>query len=358
MSAITEVGAAASRRRMMVLSAAVMFGGGTLVQLVESLIPGGQSFSLLPGASASVAVGVLVLFGKRLPQPALAALGPIGVAMIAASLASTNVQGDGAVLYMWPVLWEAYFFGWRGTVLIISCVAVAHGGALLVMEHGSGNLDRWIDVMSAVSVVGVVVELLSTRNQQLVARISEEARADELTRLLNRRGFDEGAARELARATRERSSIGVAAFDLDHFKRVNDEFGHEAGDQVLLRFADCLRSQARANDLIARMGGEEFLALLPGADLEQTRAFTERVRAMLRVPSVDPGIPPVTVSAGATAALAPENIDALLKRADMALYTAKSWGRDRTVVERPGADADSVIGLQVGEHGEDSPMVA
>jgi diguanylate cyclase (GGDEF)-like protein len=346
-----------NQHRVMVLSGAMLFAGGTLIDLIESLIPGGQSFSLLPGVGSVVFGTLLITFGARLPRTLLGALGPIGVALIAVSLATTNTPGDGAVLYMWPVLWQAYFFGRRGTILIVASVGVAHGIALLTMAHG--DLDRWFDVMSAVSVVGAVVELLASRNSSLVAQLSAEARVDKLTGLLNRRGLDDAVTRELARAVRKHSSIGVALFDLDHFKVINDEFGHEVGDRVLVRLADCLQANLRETDLAARMGGEEFVALLPGADLELTRAYTERVRAALTAPSDHPALPTVTVSAGVSATVTPESFEWLLKRADVALYAAKTLGRDRTVVDdgqEDGDDSDS--GLQVGQHGQNAPMVA
>jgi diguanylate cyclase (GGDEF)-like protein len=335
------------QKRLMARSAAVMFGAATIIDLVESAIPGGETFSLAPGFGALIFVALLVLFGSRLPLGAMAALGPIGVAMIAYALATTKGAGDGAVLYMWPVLWEAYFFGRRGAILIVLCVGVAHGLALLAMAHG-GNLDRWIDVIISVTVVGAVVEMLASRNRELVWRISREARVDELTHLLNRRGFDERAQVELARARREQASLGVVAFDLDHFKRVNDEFGHEVGDRVLTNLAECFRSEMRETDVAARMGGEEFVVLLPGADLEEARDFAERVRGGLRAVE-QPGVPAVTVSAGAGAAVAPLGIEQLLKRADMALYAAKSRGRDRIVVEgarNVGAGPSGMLVLQ------------
>jgi diguanylate cyclase (GGDEF)-like protein len=346
-----------SQQRTMVLSGAMLFGGGTIIDLIESLVPGGQAFSLLPGVGSLVFVAVLIVFGSRLPRVAIGALGPVGVVLIAVALATTNTPGDGAVLYMWPVLWQSYFFGRRGVILIIASVAVSHGVALMVMAHG--DLDRWIDVMSAVSVVGVVVELLSARNGRLVERISAEARVDDLTQLLNRRGFDEGVVRELAHAARDHSSIGVALFDLDFFKRVNDEFGHETGDRVLVRLADCLRSNLRATDLAARVGGEEFVALLPGADIEETRDYTERVREALRLAAEDLQLPSVTVSAGASAAVAPEGIEFLIKRADTALDAAKARGRDRTVIDDgPGSTPGSPSRLEIREHGQHPTMVA
>jgi diguanylate cyclase (GGDEF)-like protein len=209
-----------------------------------------------------------------------------------------------------------------------------------------------------VTVVGVVVQLLSIRNRELLEKITAEARVDELTQLLNRRGFDEAVERELARASRQASSIGVALFDLDFFKRVNDEFGHETGDRVLQRFAECLRSSLRAGDLAARMGGEEFVALLPGANLEETREYSERVRRALALASDHPGIPGITVSAGASAAVAPPSIEEPLRRADTALYAAKARGRDRTVLDVCAVPTvDSSAGLEIGEHRQHASMI-
>ena len=102
----------------------------------------------------------------------------------------------------------------------------------------------------------------------------------------------------------------------------------------------------RETDITARMGGEEFVALLPGADLKQARGFAERVRRALR--SVEqPGVPAVTVSAGAAAAVAPDGIEQMLKRADMALYAAKARGRDRTVVDGPRTVGAGSPGIRV-----------
>ena len=313
----------------MAYSAAVMYGGAVLIDAVESAIPGGQTFSLLPGLLALVLVALLVAFGPRLPMPAMAALGPLGVAGIAVAVGTTSGVTDGAILYSWPVLWEAYFFGRRGTILIVASVGIAHGLALIALPADSANLDRWLDVMASVTVIGTVVEILGARNRRLVEQISDEARVDELTGLLNRRGFEERTAAELARARRDRAPLAVVSFDLDYFKRINDEFGHEAGDTVLVRLADCFRAEAREIDVVARMGGEEFVALLPGADPDDAHGFAERIRVRLAASAGD-GSPRVTTSAGVASAIAPERLEELLKAADMALYAAKARGRDRT----------------------------
>jgi diguanylate cyclase (GGDEF)-like protein len=337
-------------KRPMAYSAAAMFGGAAFLGLVEGLIPGGEDFSLLPGLGALAFVVILLLVGPRLPIGALAALGPIGAALIAVSLATTHGHGDGAVLYMWPVLWVSYFFGRRGAFLIVAWIGIVHALALSSMANQATSLDRWLDVMVSVGLVAAVVETLSERNRRLLSRLAIEARVDKLTNVFNRRGFEERALIELDRARREASSVAVASFDIDRFKRVNDEWGHEAGDEVLSRLGALLREQTRRPDIVARLGGEEFVALLPGSDVEKARAYAERVRASFSdVEDLGFEFPRLTLSAGVSAAIAPDDLEALLHAADAAMYAAKRAGRDRTAVDPklgpPAVDveADSAI---------------
>jgi diguanylate cyclase (GGDEF)-like protein len=317
----------------MAYTAAAMYGGAAAVGLIEGLIPGGSEFSLLPGLVAFGVVLFLLVAGPKLPMPALAALGPIGVLLIGAAIGSTEGPSDGAVLYVWPVLWVSYFFGRRGSVLIVAWIGIVHGFVLATMLPGEGALDRWLDVMVSVGVVAGVVQVLSEQNLKLLSRLRAEARVDKLTNVLNRRGFDERVQSELAQAQRESSPVAAVAFDIDHFKRVNDEWGHEAGDQVLARLGAVLRSETRDADVVARLGGEEFVTVLARSDIEHARAYAERVRAAFTASGdLGLGLPRLTVSAGVAAALAPDSPLKLLQAADSALYAAKRAGRDRTIV--------------------------
>ena len=318
-------------RQLMAYTAAGIYGGGALVGLIEALIPGGPSYSIIPGLVASVAVTFLVTLGPRLPRWGLAPLGPIGAGLIGYALATSPGAGDGAVLYMWPVLWTAFFFRLRGAISIVACIGVAHGLALLSLPPDSGFFDRWVDVMVSVCVVAAVVHVLASRNDELLARLAGEARTDKLTGLLNRRGFEEHATIELAHARREGHSIAVAAFDIDYFKRINDEWGHETGDRVLAHLGAVLGTHSRDADVVARIGGEEFVVLLPGSSSADADVFTQRVRHALTAADAS-ALPVVRVSAGVSAALAPATVEALLLRADSALYAAKRAGRDRTVI--------------------------
>jgi diguanylate cyclase (GGDEF)-like protein len=249
----------------------------------------------------------LVTMGPRLPWICLAMLGPIGVAAISYAVATTPGAGDGALLYTLPVLWTTFFYGRRGAAGILACVAIGHAVALVVLPSSSVYPGRWIDVMVSVFATAVVVLALEARNQSLLGYLAAEARTDPLTGLLN-----------------------VASFDLDHFKRINDERGHETGDRVLVRLGRLLTAESRDIDTVARVGGEEFVALLPGTDLAGAAEFTERVRAALdrHVPE---GLPPVSVSAGVVSAHDVKDLQTMLQRADSALYAAKRAGRNRTV---------------------------
>jgi diguanylate cyclase (GGDEF)-like protein len=160
-------------------------------------------------------------------------------------------------------------------------------------------------------------------------RLQGLAAADPLTGLANHRSFHEGLDAAIERARRETSSVALVALDLDRFKQLNDEHGHPCGDDVLRAAAASLRAAVRGDDLVARVGGEEFALLLPGAGHEMAWEVAERARAAVasvRVPGVA-----LTSSAGiACFPLDAPDAATLLERADRALYTAKREGRDQT----------------------------
>jgi diguanylate cyclase (GGDEF)-like protein len=167
-----------------------------------------------------------------------------------------------------------------------------------------------------------------------LAALADLAQRDPLTGLANRRAFEEALRREVARARRSGAPLAVAALDVDHFKRVNDAHGHAAGDAVLAAVAARAAAALRAGDLLARVGGEEFAALLPGAGLAAAVEVAGRVRAAIAGAPVEADGRPVEVTASlGCAALEPADEDgaALLARADARLYQAKRAGRDRVV---------------------------
>ncbi len=164
-----------------------------------------------------------------------------------------------------------------------------------------------------------------------LADLALASRRDPLTGLPNRRAFDEDLAREAARASRAGASLAVVMLDVDRFKAVNDCHGHAAGDAVLRAVAARAAGAVRAGDLLARVGGEEFAILLPGADLARAAEAAERIRAILAADPVEAGGTALAVTASlGCAALSPgEAPEALVARADARLYAAKEAGRNR-----------------------------
>jgi diguanylate cyclase (GGDEF)-like protein len=160
------------------------------------------------------------------------------------------------------------------------------------------------------------------------------ATTDSLTGTLNRRSFIEMALHEQFRAKRANFPMTLIMIDIDHYKKINDKYGHQIGDYMLCVITDTLRLHLRACDLLARWGGEEFLILLPDADSDDSRVVAERLRdaiATLTIP-VATGTASVTISLGCTAWLSDEDFDLAMTRADLALYQAKDQGRNRVVV--------------------------
>lgn len=156
---------------------------------------------------------------------------------------------------------------------------------------------------------------------------------DALTRVPNRLAYQKRIEEELQRLRRFRQPTCLAVWDVDHFKRINDSYGHRAGDRVLRAVADCFASQIRGTDFVARYGGEEFVMILPGTDLADATRFNERIRgAVAAIGFHFRGTPiSITVSSGMTALLADDSSGSAFDRADKALYRAKEAGRNRCV---------------------------
>ena len=175
-----------------------------------------------------------------------------------------------------------------------------------------------------------------TERKRLEAELRRLAATDDLTGLFNRRRFIELGERELARATRYESPLSLILFDLDYFKRVNDTFGHLAGDQVLQAVAAECRDQLRESDILARLGGEEFGVLAVETGLAQSIAVAERLRGghARLVVSTEAADISITSSFGvAQLRDSEDDIDLLIGRADAALNRAKDNGRDRVEVD-------------------------
>ncbi len=168
-----------------------------------------------------------------------------------------------------------------------------------------------------------------THQKELETALRELAATDPLTGIANRRAFMTSAEKELARSNRSGQPVSILYLDLDHFKNVNDRYGHAVGDEVLVRSAAAVREELRAIDVFARIGGEEFAILLPDTPARGALALAERIRARIEALEWLEGRLEITTSVGVAQRTSGETLDQLLPRADRALYRAKQGGRNR-----------------------------
>lgn len=243
-------------------------------------------------------------------------------------------------------------FGGEGVLLATLLIAVAmvlwRDADLLFSTRPSTGLLAPTSV-NAVYLMFLVMQPLFTSigflllyNETMQAELKLLARIDPLTGVNNRLALVEAIGRLLDAAGRNGRPLGVLMLDVDHFKAVNDRFGHGGGDRVLLSLVERIQRGLGAGDVIGRVGGEEFVVLSPGNGVAATRALGERIRAEVACMQVvvDGHALGMTVSAGVTEAVpGADDAAALLQRADAALYAAKRAGRNRVVAAEDVAPA-------------------
>jgi diguanylate cyclase (GGDEF)-like protein len=181
--------------------------------------------------------------------------------------------------------------------------------------------------------------------QELARDLRFQATTDPLTGLYNRLKFDEALAGEMSRAKRYGTSLALVLYDVDHFKQVNDIYGHQIGDDVLVRLSQIVAKHIRNTDLLARWGGEEFVILAPGSDDEMARQAAEKLAAIIQRTEFD-GVGSITCSFGIAQYADGDGTEMLIARADHALYRAKMNGRNRVeLAPRPDGVIDDVASV-------------
>ncbi|MCI0400044.1 MAG: GGDEF domain-containing protein [Gammaproteobacteria bacterium] len=204
-----------------------------------------------------------------------------------------------------------------------------------------------------------IIQQVVDVGQPIQTELANIAFQDPLTGLYSRRLFMQFLDREISGSIREVQPFALVIIDIDHFKSVNDQFGHDAGDQVLRQFADLLNASHRTSDLVARYGGEEFIAVLPNTTLHAACMWAEQLRKQVEKRLVTPEGGPITISLGVATfdpdkyPERPEQLDStsmkdirkkLLQQADHALYEAKGGGRNRVIAFTPAeASAGGVV---------------
>ena len=331
------------------LAAAALFIGYWL-----GLLP----LNIAVGGAALIGFFVVLFYGLfrsglnlRFRDPSLTAAMIFAAVLTLAFVMYHAAAARAALSLFYPV---ALLFGVlrldTARLLALALVAfVAHATVLALSGAlaGPAAADSWLQLAILAIVLpwfaamgGYVNKLrrrLSDRNRRLkeaADRAEEIAMRDVLTGAYNRRHLLDVLRREISRAQRIGTPLAVCLMDIDHFKRVNDNWGHAAGDAVLRHFATLASTGLRAVDVFGRFGGEEFLLVLPDTEGPGALAVAERIRAAVEQGAF-PGIPPghqLTVTVGVAGRSQGEAGDALLARADLALYRGKEAGRNRVVV--------------------------
>ena len=305
------------------------------------------------GAFAWLAAAILLAAYDALPLGVIHAFVAAATGLVAWTIAASHHPTACATLLVAPAIYSVYFFSKRATAVQIALVAIGYAAAA---RGRVGAPDAVLTASALLAATGLVALHRASANR-LIARLSDVARTDPLTGLLNRRGFEQLLETELERSRRSGRPLSLIVGDLDHFKRLNDRFGHGAGDSALERLSVILNTAKRRIDTAARIGGEEFAVVLPDSDQHAAYILAERMRREVRETfASEPSR--LTISLGvATFPLHATTAEALIARADESLYAAKALGRDRSALYSeqsglraiPQADGHSTTVLALAE---------
>ncbi|WP_051452210.1 GGDEF domain-containing protein [Actinospica robiniae] len=320
----------------------LMIAASALVVLITVLYDvRGEPFPALTrhvnfGLSACVAaLGIYLLRTRRRLPGWLANSMPSTAAILICLPTSMDESPDelGPLLLTWPVTFSAAVLTAR-VAWVTAGIAALVFAALASLNRGVDGVVLWIEASASLVVVCWMVVRVQGQALRLREALARLARTDALTGLTNRRGFDEALAREHARRGRGGPPWAVLLVDIDHFKLVNDSWGHQAGDETLRRLGALLYSSFRATDLVGRIGGEEFAVLLADCGPEDAAAQAHGLCETVRTHARD-WEHPITVSVGAATDPGPvgngSSPTELMAEADTALYAAKAAGRDQAV---------------------------
>ena len=337
---------------------------GLLLVAARGFIP--LSLSVIGAGSLITAGHVVIWVGLRRfigagPVPAAAFALPVAV-----TLGMAYYHDDPSALGLRNGLVQAHaavFFGLIGVDMIrrwktgglghrlVAAICSAHAGIALLFAlgaimtkvsgdfHAGGPLRTMAMLEAGLFTTTVVAGVILMTNERLIGELNAQATIDPLTGVYNRRAFHMMSGKDMSRFVRRGGDMAVLMIDLDRFKRLNDTHGHAAGDTALRHFVGIAQRILRGNDVFARFGGEEFIALLPETGPLEAMAVAERLRAAVEdsPAAVDGTIIPMTVSVGVCGFTGPGvALDDAIRIADAALYRAKAGGRNR--VEQDKAD--------------------
>jgi diguanylate cyclase (GGDEF)-like protein len=338
-----------------------IFAGQALILLVIGVLPHqGPAFVprlVIAGACALFAV-VLHLAAGRIGFVGLQVSAACGTLLVSLHmLLSVDAPSlSDEMLYIWLALYAAYFFPVRPAAAQLALMSGAYLGVLLLSAPSEVVAGSWLTLVGVIFPAAALLRAVRDAVTGLVRSLSDAARTDTLTGLKNRLALEQEIHVEVERTLRGEQQLSIVIGDLDHFKAVNDELGHRAGDQALVRIGHILDSRRRTGDSIARTGGEEFTILLPGASEHEAYLVAERMRATVERDFADDPVP-LTFSFGV--ATYPEHgrdADAVIEAADQALYAAKALGRNRSVIFN--REISAIFAPEPGGRGVDETHLA
>ena len=294
-----------------------LLNGDWMMAVVDGLIVAGFAF-----------LGFSVLRPRRVRFASVA----IAILCVVGVLTTVYIRGEAQIFWAYPALLAVFYLVKPGEAVVIATVAII------------ALVPAVVPVMDAIRLTTVFVTLIATssfayafayltrgqRDQLLVL-----ARKDPLTGVGNRRALDEKLSEVCAAQTRVSTQSSLIILDIDNFKEFNDEFGHAAGDRILVRLTEIIDFRIRVTDSLYRIGGEEFVVVLEGQDKEKGRRLAEQLRTLVEANELAPA-GSVTISLGVAELGAGESPAQWLKRADVALFESKRAGRNQTSLAHTG----------------------
>ena len=336
-----------------------IFAGQALILFIIGVLPhqGGAYVArlVIAVACAVFAVALHLSAGKIGLRGLQAACGTLLLSLHLLLSVDSNSLSD-EMLYIWLALYAAYFFPVRNAAAQLGLMSGAYLVVLLVSSPHTVVAGSWLTLVWVIFPAAALLRAVRDAVTGLVRSLAEVARTDTLTGLKNRLALEQEIHVEVERTLRAENELSIVIGDLDHFKAVNDELGHRAGDAALVRIGQILHTRRRVGDSIARTGGEEFTLLLPGASEHEAYLVAERLRVTVEREFADHPVP-LTFSFGV--ATYPEHgrdADAVIEAADQALYAAKALGRNRSVIFN--REISAVFAPEPGGRGVDETHLA
>jgi diguanylate cyclase (GGDEF)-like protein len=323
----------------LMISAGVLVSGITALSDLrhEPFEPTTRLLNYVLSAVAVLLGAVLLRAPNRVPTWTIKVLPSVAAVMVCIPTAVDKSPSPlGPLLLTWPVGFAAAMLSARVAWITMGVVATSFA-VLASVARGVDGVVLWVEVTASLTVMCLMVTRLQGQSNRLRAALANLARTDPLTELLNRRGFDEALAREHSRHVRGGPPMALLLVDIDHFKQVNDSWGHQAGDEALHQLGALLGDCFRTMDVVGRIGGEEFGVLIPDCGPDQAVRRAQELCDAVRTQTRD-WRHPITVSVGVATSPDPKTTpEELYALADAGLYAAKAMGRDRvgTVAAQP-----------------------